>query len=322
MDASTLPTNNADWAQHVTAAISRQRERLQEFLAAQQERLQGAEVALATHVQELAGQIAAREAETAAQRRAIARELKARRAAQREAREQLAQTATKSTVATGDAADLDDLRRRYEMSLEDLRDLKARNAELQQQLAAAKSAGPAAAPQKGGALNWEAEKQRILAALESDSDGGKPTKEERLKVEDVLHRTDQLLADKDREIEELKKVLDHQSDNLGSVAVGAAALGEMFDKDAIVQEERESLRRLQEEWREKLRRAEIDISMERAKIARERAQVEERLRLLESQAATAAGDKPNETDKEGTPVRGRWLARLGLKDGNDGGGKK
>ena len=118
----------------------------------------------------------------------------------------------------------------------------------------------------------------------------------------------------------MKKVLGHQSDNLGSVAVGAAALGEMFDKDAIVQEERENLKRVQEEWREKLRQAEIDISMERAKIARERAQLEERLRALESQAVIAA-EKPSETDKEGKPVRGRWLARLGLKEGNEGGKK-
>jgi hypothetical protein len=201
--------------------------------------------------------------------------------------------------------------------------LKARNAELQQQLAAVKAAGPAAVPQKGGVLNWEAEKQRILAALDSDSGtAGKPAKEEHLKVEEVVRRTDRMLADKEREIGELKNVLDHQSSNLGAVAVGAAALGEMLDKDAIVQEERQNLKRMQDEWRAKLRQAEIDISMERATIARERAQLEERLRALESRAAAAATDKPNDTDKEGKPVRGRWLARLGLKDISEGGGKK
>lgn len=454
MDAPILPTTgNADWAEHVTVAISRQRERLREFLAAQQERLQGAEGELAAHLQELAGelaqerndvrqardditrrseeldarhadlrqrqeqvaavekqvaeeqrtlesargrsaaeleqlaalhtrldaqqaelaaraeQLAAREAETAAQRRRIAREVKTQRAAQlaelerlfaerppveavehgalqreldaaRQREQQLTaeveslhaeceqlsrtmvQAAAAATTAGDDSAEQEDFRRRYEMSLEDLRDLKARNAELQQQLAAAKAAGPAAAPQKGGVLNWEAEKQRILAALESDSGGAdKPTKEERLKLEEVVHRTDQLLADKEREINELKLAREHQSGNLGAVAVGAAALGDMLDKDTIVCEERQNLKRLQEEWRDKLRQAEIDISMERAKIARERAQIEERLRTLESQTATAA-EKPDDSDKEGKPIRGRWLARLGLKEINEGGGKK
>ena len=62
-----------------------------------------------------------------------------------------------------------DLGRRYEMSLDDLRELKARNDDLQEQLARTRQAGGADAGQiRPGVLNWEAEKQRILAALEAD----------------------------------------------------------------------------------------------------------------------------------------------------------
>jgi chromosome segregation ATPase len=214
--------------------------------------------------------------------------------------------------AAGSPAD-EDARRRYEMVLDDLRELKAQNAELQQQLAQAKSARPAAQA-TGGIMNWEAEKRRLLAALESDFDeNNEEAKAERLRIEDVIEKTDQALAEKDRECSELKRLLDDQSANLGSVAVGAAAVGQVIDSDAIVQEERQKLTELQQQWREKLRQAEIDISIERAKLAREKAEFEERL------AATGKGAHPPEGEARssapsGKPARGRWLERLGLKD--------
>ncbi len=207
----------------------------------------------------------------------------------------------------------EDTRRRYEMALEDLRELKAQNAELEEQLARARSAQPPAQP-AGGTLNWEAEKQRILAALESDADGeGEPAKARRLKIEEVIRETDRVLAEKDRECSELKQVLEDQSSSLGSVAVGAAALGEMLDSDAIVQEERQKLSHLQEQWREKLRQAEIDISIERAKLAREKAEIAEKLQAMENRSDRPQ-DGPGDAAPSDKPVRGRWLERLGLKD--------
>jgi len=125
----------------------------------------------------------------------------------------------------------------------------------------------------------------------------------------VLRATDQAIAAKDREIAELRQLLQDQSKNLGTVAVGAAALGQMLDNDAIIREERENLRKLQEEWREKLRQAEIEIAVERAKLARQRAELEERLRELPPKPESGG---PSE--KAEKPARGRWLARLGLAD--------
>jgi len=192
--------------------------------------------------------------------------------------------------------------------------LKAQNAELQQQLdesqsAAARRAGPAQAT-----LDWETQKQQILATLESEFDvDDDERRKEAAQIENVVRNTDRLLADKDREINDLKRLLEEQSDKLGSVAVGAAALGETLDADAIICEQREHLKELQEEWREKLRQAEIDISLERAKIAREKAAIEEKLRILEQQRADKQS-KPENAENGGQPVRGRWLARLGLTD--------
>jgi len=218
-------------------------------------------------------------------------------------------------VPAGGSAD-DDARRRYEMVLEDLRALKAQNAELQSQLAQARSATlPARAA--GGALNWEAQKQRLLAALEADFDeNNKETKAERLKIEEVVRETDRMLAEKDQECRELKQLLQQQSASLGSVAVGAAALGEAIDSDAVVQEERQKLKDLQDQWREKLRQAEIDVSIERAKLAREKAQIEEKLVAIGKRAGPPEGET-GQSPAPPKPARGRWLERLGLKDASD-----
>lgn len=209
-----------------------------------------------------------------------------------------------------EAAD-EELQRRYEMAVEDVRELKAENAELQQRLARAPAAS-AGTPAPGGALDWEAEKQRVLASLEGDFDAqDEEDLAERARIEELTQKTDRLLADRDREIDELKQLLETQSSKVGSMAVGAAALGEMLDNDALIQEERENLKRMQDEWREKSRKAEVDISVERAKIARERAQLEDRIRVLENRGI-ALLDAPDEDADSEKPARGRWLSRLGL----------
>ena len=210
----------------------------------------------------------------------------------------------------------EDTLRRHEMALGDLRELKARNAELKEQLAQARSAQPVDRP-AGGALDWEAEKLRILAVLDSDSyQENEETKAERLKIKEVVRETDRVLADRDRECSELKQLLEDQSSNLGSVAVGAAALGEMLDTDAIVQEERQKLEQLQQQWREKLRRAEVDISIERAKLAREKAELEDKTRTL-GNLGDASEDGTGDSAPSEKSVRGRWRERLGLKDAGE-----
>jgi len=214
-----------------------------------------------------------------------------------------AEEALQSPPAPG-SAEQEDYRRRYEMAVEDMRELRAKVAALEAQLASGSGQAPA------GSSDWEAQKRRILAALEAE--GTEPGAEDparRLQIEEVLRATDQAIAAKDREIAELRQLLQDQSKNLGTVAVGAAALGQMLDNDAIIREERENLRKLQEEWREKLRQAEIEIAVERAKLARQRAELEERLRELPPKPESGG---PSE--KAEKPARGRWLARLGLAD--------
>ena len=139
-------------------------------------------------------------------------------------------------------------------------------------------------------LDWEAEKRRIVARLEAetadaeDADGDR----QRLQIREVVEKTDRIIADKQAEIEALQQVLQNQASNLGSLAVGAAAVGQLLDKDAVVREERENLRRLKQQWEEQMRQSEIETSIERAAIARQRAELEDRIKEFEARKSLAS----------------------------------
>ena len=223
---------------------------------------------------------------------------------------------TTSGEGTPAGAD-DDLTRRYEMVLDDLKELKTANEELRQQLdeaqvGVARQTTTAAAD---GALDWEAEKQRMLQQWDDEGNEGGEEDEQRaagrLEVDGVIQMTDKALAGKDREIADLKLLLENQSDNIGSVAVGAAALGGMLDADPVIAEERENLKRIQEEWQKKLSQAEIEISTERATLARDKIEIEEKMRLLEAASASHPAEQQNAEGAD-QPGQNRWLTRLGL----------
>jgi hypothetical protein len=110
-------------------------------------------------------------------------------------------------------------------------------------------------------------------------------------------------------------MLDSQAQQVGEVAVGAAAVAQMLDTDELIRQERESLKRLQENLREQLKQAEVDISLERAKLARDRSELEEKIRGLEAEKAsyTPAGHD-GQGDKGKRQGGRKWLTRLGLGD--------
>lgn len=208
-----------------------------------------------------------------------------------------------------------DLQKRLEMALSDMRELKNRNTELTDQISQIKAAGHAAAFGAGGD-DWESRKQRMLAQLESDFDENDPAqKAGKLTVEQAIQRTEEVVAAKNHEITELQRLLSEQSGSIGGVAIGASAIAEMLDSDDLVRQERESLRELQERLREQLKQAEIDLSVERAKVARERAILEEKIREFEQrqQQPGMIGEDSSAKGKPGNN-RGRWLQRLGLRD--------
>jgi chromosome segregation ATPase len=219
-------------------------------------------------------------------------------------------------AAGGEAGGGDDseLQRRLELAVDDVRDLKKRNAELESKLAAAASSGAAVIPAAGGGSSWEAMKLKMLANLEGEGDDVDEERvEQRQSIEDTIRATDHALAAKDREIEEIKSRL---SEGTTAMADAEESLRELVDADEVIAGHRARVAKLEAEMQDKLRAAELEMSVERAKIARESAQLADLKAELESQranhevdsAAAAAGGGGGGAQQ---PKR-RWLSKLGL----------
>jgi hypothetical protein len=224
-----------------------------------------------------------------------------------------------AAVGGGGGRETEDLRRRFEMAVQDVRELKTKNSELSDQLAKAKQGGAAAAGGVAAGSDWESMKKKMLAQLEDDFDGADEKQAaDKMTVEGAIKITDRVVAEKEQEIQELKKLLDSQAQNVGEMAVGAAAVAHAFDHDELIKQERENLKQLQGSLREQFKKVEVDLSLERAKVARERAELEEKLRAFESdRAAAGAGPETPGGDKGKKAKGGKWLARLGLQSGKE-----
>jgi len=191
----------------------------------------------------------------------------------------------------------EDLSHRYELACEEIRALREEKEQIAEKYreVAARLEHWMQKSKQGGEANpdspwdWQIEKQRLLSALEAEESLGSEEQRSDAELEisrlrRALAEAENLLSQKDQEICTLQQLLEEQSRRVGSLAVGAAALEELVAQDAIIQEERENARRLREEWEQKLRQAEVELSLERAKLARERAELEERARQLEEWA--------------------------------------
>ena len=287
-----VPAEASDaWTAHFAAVLQAQHARVREFLQVQRERWR-----------QIAGQFTCQIEALQAEVHALQSSNECLRA------ELLAHPAGDDRTESPE-----DASRRHLLALDDIRDLKARNAELQRQVLELQSGPPrrASAAAADTGTDWEAQKRRLLAELDSEDQHDAEATGRRLKIEEVVARTDQIIAAKDREIEELRRLLDTQSGSRGSMASGAAALEQVLDQDATVRAERQRLQQLQDECHDKLCQAEIELSMERARLARRNAEIEEKLRNADEQHSAA---EPEALAPTGRPVRGRWRTQLGLTD--------
>ena len=215
-----------------------------------------------------------------------------------------------------DSARRQELQRRFEMAVQDLREQKERNVDLENQLARKAAGVP---PALGVAGDWESQKRLLLESLaadgeDDDEDEDPEITERRLSLQATIAITDEVVAQKDREIAELRQLLEEQAGNIGSIAVGATAIAGILDQDELIAQERARLAQVQAEWREKLRQAEIDISVQRATIARDRAEIDEKLANHKFDLDQMKAVGPSSTGAK--PSR-RWLSRLGIKDAEE-----
>lgn len=198
-------------------------------------------------------------------------------------------------------------------------------------------------------FNWEQEKQRILRELETEQPaaGPDPHLEQRRRLQRAMQLTDDIVAASRREVDQLRRKLEEtmsrRAERPGPVsnaapvttpvtapntaqntAPNSTANSLSWETDTQILEERERLAALQQQTREKLRQAEVAMSLERAKLARDRGELQakmlaletERTALLEQlQAATQQAGPQRTAGRNGKQLRtGRWLARLGLRE--------
>ncbi|MCO6454061.1 MAG: hypothetical protein J5I93_01995, partial [Pirellulaceae bacterium] len=201
--------------------------------------------------------------------------------------------AAAATAANAAAlAELATLRASLEKAQQELEQLRHRNAALVRQ------ADAGAAVEKPGALDWEAEKRRLLARLEAEFDEHDPhDREARLTIEGAIRITDEVvmerdrwLAERDAEIDALRQQVRQlqlsssrtaggHDDHLDALEAGADGL-DAGEPGGSGSRERDKLRRLQLAFQDKLRQAEVEIAVERAKLARERSELESRVQML------------------------------------------
>lgn len=214
----------------------------------------------------------------------------------------------------------EDLQRRFEMAVDDVRQLKQENAELRDKVAAG-GGHSHSTPSDAGGTDWASQRARLMALLEEEDDdsAAKPERtSERATVQKTIAATDRVVANKDQEIAELRTQLESRSVSHAD-ASEAAKRDEVFDADAQIAAERERLAALTAEWESKLRAAELEFSVERAKLAREQAALRDK--QLELEKGLPASSEPADPLDHSKPRR-RWLSALGLHDEDGGDGKK
>jgi chromosome segregation ATPase len=233
--------------------------------------------------------------------------LRAERDALAERAEQLERQSSEGVDADTEQH-LADLQRRFEMAVEDVRELKTKNAKLEAQLAAGE--GQKSRPADAGGMDWESQKRRLLASLQ---DEGEPEpndvqrQQERVRIAGTIEITDAIVAEKDREIAELRSQLAAR----GSAPIADAEserINELLDADEVIAEHRAKIAQLERDMEATLRAAELELSIERAKIARERVELDETRAEIESLRNEIF---PNGPPAPGAPRR-RWLSKLGL----------
>ncbi len=231
---------------------------------------------------------------------------------------ELEQASAAAATVDGDSQqERDDLQRRFELAVDDVRQLKQENAQLRDKLAAGGggSAG-GIADDGGGGSDWAAQRARLMAMLEEEDgegDVGAERTAERATVQKTIAATDRVVANKDQEIAELRAALESRPAATAADAEEQQRRDEILDADELVAAERQRLAALTVEWEEKLRAAELEFSVERAKLAREQAALREKTFDLEKSAPQTSGGEPVDVSKP----RRRWLAALGLHEDDD-----
>ena len=164
-----------------------------------------------------------------------------------------------------------DFLRRYEKVIDEARGLEPRPRSWSNSSPGGRrrSSGHAPRPaecsigRRRNAASWPGWKPKRLTQTDADGD------QQRLDIREVVEKTDRIIADKQAEIERSSKscrpVQQPRKPGRGCGGRGRSS----WTRTPVVREERENLRRLKQQWEQRMREAEIETSIERASIARQ-----------------------------------------------------
>ena len=194
-------------------------------------------------------------------------------------------------------AELFDVRRQLELTLEQLQEARSEIVRLESN----------ATQDRAGETTWEEQKRRLLASLEGDTE---PTVENPRELIQRLKESEELLSEKERTIAQLEALLQGYEEN------DREALAEeeqqerklVLDNDEMIQAERKRLAELEQHWRDKIGKAEIELSQERARLSRDQRALETRLAEFEKKT----GESEESTDQPKEPRKRKWMERMGL----------
>lgn len=212
---------------------------------------------------------------------------------------------------------LEDLQSRFELAVDDVRQLKQEKAKLQQKLETAGEAPTTII--NDGPLDWQAQKAQLLASLEAEDDDviDESRREERAAIKTTILNTDRVIAEKeallakrDSEIVELRTQLEERPAGENLETLREQITEEILGDDDAIKHARETLQERQQQLDDTLREAELKISIDRATLARDQAELKEKL-------AEIANQEPDEQENNGEKPRRRWLSALGLKEDKD-----
>jgi chromosome segregation ATPase len=206
---------------------------------------------------------------------------------------------------------------KYEQAEAELDDLREQNSELATRIARLTTDSLSGRAGRGTVnselLSWEERKKLMLQQLEQEHESdpeSEVVQQQRVDFLELVATTQSEIQRRDREIEELREIVQLQSEARQGMAIGAAGVAQLLDSNDLINEERKKLQEIQQEWEAKLRQAEIDLSMERAKLARERAELELELAQLKRSSAQMQTAGQSQSDKQ----QRRWKNFLGLKE--------
>jgi hypothetical protein len=216
---------------------------------------------------------------------------------------------------------------KYAELLEERDQLEEENVRLVAEISVARSSHPLGilgAGKSPESMTWEQRKAAILEQLSREDASEAMSAQQVLDIRKEVDSLATQLRTRDSEISRLRKQLASRATSCDITPRQPAAeiecleLTHRLDSDRLIVEEREKLQAARKEWEEKLRRAEVELSMERAKLARERRAIEQRSEELDARLASLESQERDirgaDIQDEDEPKR-RWLKQLGLGDG-------